>query len=124
MVVLNKTIKFANKILQVNKKTLKILQDLAKELPPKTETAYGSEYGAKLIEQGVKTDKNGKPIDPKAKYKTQGLKLVNHFNKLKDIFKKNGNVGVLDYCNEIMPKPIVYEQIQEKLKEQNSNIEA
>ena len=104
----------------MKKSVIKKLKDLAAEMPPKLEKAITYCTGAELIKKGHKTQPDGLTIKPKAKYQVTGSRLVNHYEKIKECFKVGGIEKVVIYCNEIMPKPIISEQIQQNLKNQSN----
>lgn len=102
----------------MKKALVKHLKDLAAELPQALETSVTTCYGADLIAQGQNAHSDGTLIQPKAKYRLTGQRLVNHEEKLKDCYKAGGIERVMEYCNKVMPKPIIYDQIQANLKAQ------
>lgn len=99
------------------------LRVIAEQLPPLFEKKLVKTLGADLIKSGVTADRDGQPIithhpsQPKVPdvqlsrlarrkitfhkqpvvYTCEKLVPVNHFNKLKEAFRKNGHNGVADY---------------------------
>jgi hypothetical protein len=75
--------------------------------------------GASLIESGVK-EVNGKPIDPKAKYRQieRGGVPINHERRMKKIYMERGVAGVNQYIKEVF----YFSKMEEiKLKQQSND---
>ena len=86
------------------KKVLKGIRVRAAEVPQVdiNVTEMHTVLGSELLYQG-ETEIDGKPIDPKKVYKQKMpvILAVNHTRRMKNIFKKFGNEGLLTYYDGV-----------------------
>lgn len=98
----------------MKKSTVKLLRQIAAELPKKFETHRAKVSGSALIANGIKTMGNGEKINPLGNYIQKGQKEVNHLEKMKNLFKSGGIEAVRAYTNPMMPTvPVIANKIAE-----------
>lgn len=97
----------------MKKSLVKSFKVLAQQCPEVLETIHVGKTGAQLLREGVKYTDKGDPIRPDRTYRQPQKKAVNHAEKIKDAFKKNGMPGVQAYVNQFLPHaPVVSQKIE------------
>jgi hypothetical protein len=92
----------------MKKEDVKKIRQAAAKLPPLYENRKVSVYGDEIIKNKGKEakDRDDKPINPKLKYTTVEPCMVNHENKMKQVFqnapKGKGHDAVFQYCQAVM----------------------
>lgn len=83
------------------------MQQIAMRLPFNYVEAPASiQYrGSEILEQNPEAkDKEGNPVDPKKIYSINGVQrhAVDHYKRMKRIFRKSGEKGVQHYITEVL----------------------
>lgn len=91
-------------------KQLKKLKRMARELPQETETHTESivATGMELMAKGIREVRQGMAVVPVKPGKTYNLRgqvdrPVNHADKMKQAYLKQGSAGVADYLKKYLP---------------------
>ena len=90
----------------MNKKTLKIISDIAEKMPPKQYMAAHENQritGSEVLLSGIKEIK-GHPIDPEKHYnlKVPVIRMVDHKSRMKKIYKNRGKTGIITYLRSFI----------------------
>lgn len=87
------------------KAKLKKIRKLASQLPViPTQRVVGYYItGAEILTTSDQTEVDGKPIDPEAVYKKKEIQetVVNHHRRMKALYNKKGEAGVLAYVRAV-----------------------
>lgn len=90
----------------MTKKDIQHLKDIAGNLPKTRQDANVKSIvtGAELIEKGITKLNSGEVVLPEKKYlrKLSDSMPVNHFRRLKSVYKSAGVKGVKSYCNQVL----------------------
>lgn len=77
-----------------------VIAQIKKEFEAEGKVATEADFVFKDSEDNIE-----KPINPRHKYRIYaGKKLVNHFDKLKEVYRKWGWKGVEEYQKEVLTK--------------------
>ena len=93
---------------------------IAKGLPPMSQSGKIRMVGQKLLNQGI-VQVQGRKVDSKKTYITNGLVAINHLAELKHMNRQFGQAGVREYIKAINNRfTAEAEALKQKLNEQTN----